>query len=581
MKNNNLDQLRHSMAHLLVAAVRDIWPDAQNAIGPAIENGFYQDFDMGEVKVSNDDFPKIEARMRKLLKKWGPFKEQVVTPAEAKKEFAWNKYKTELIDDFAKGDKTITLNNPGNFIDLCRGGHVDNPKVEMKHFKLLSIAGAYWKGDEKNKMLTRIYGTAFPSQEELDKHLWMLEEAKKRDHRKIGAEQELFIISEEVGPGLPIWLPKGAIIREELEQWAKQTEKEWGYQAVATPHITKEGLYHTSGHLPYYEDDMFPAMELDGGEKYYLKPMNCPHHHMVFKARSRSYRELPLRIAENGMCYRYEGSGELFGLMRVRALDINDAHIYCTIEQAAEEFAQVMRLHEYYYKSLGINDYYLEMALRDPKDKDKYHGDEKMWKLAEKLMREAVSKVDIEMIEEEGSAAFYGPKIDFVIRSSIGREFAVSTNQIDLYMGDRFKLKYTDSDGSEQTPAIIHRAPLGSQERFIGFLIEHFAGAFPLWLSPVQILLTTISKDQVPYAKEVEKELKAAGIRVELDDSDRSLGKKLAVASSQKHPYIGIIGTKEAGSGEITVKARDGKQDNYSLDPLIEKLTQEIKEKSL
>ena len=466
-------------------------------------------------------------------------------------------------------------------VDLCAGPHVESTG-QIKAVKLLSTAGAYWHGDEKNKMLTRIYGTAFASKAELEKHLWQLEEAKKRDHRKLGQQLELFVIRDEVGPGLPLWLPKGNIIREELENWAKETEKKWGYQRVATPHITKAQLYYTSGHLPYYKGDMFPPMKLDDDQEYYLKPMNCPHHHMIYSALPRSYKDLPLRLAEYGMCYRYEASGELFGLMRVRSLNINDAHIYCTQDQAVEEFAQVMRLHEYYYHALGINDYHLEMALRDPNKKDKYHGDEAMWALAEKLMRQAVAKVDIKMVEEEGSAAFYGPKIDFIIPSSIGRQFAVSTNQIDLYMGNRFGLKYTDNQGSEQTPVIMHRAPLGSHERFIGFLIEHFGGAFPAWLSPVQVTIIPIAERHSTYAHEVADQLLAANIRIELKSEAESMQKKIRNAEMQKIPYILVVGDREEHAKAVNIRIRGQKdQQTLKIDQFIAKISTEISSRSV
>ncbi len=355
-----MNNLRHSCAHLLAAAVKDLYPGVHNAIGPAIENGFYQDFDMGKWTVSETDFPKIEKKMREIDKSWGVLKEKEVSVVQARKDFANNPYKLELINEFAKDGKRITENDPGNFLDLCKGGHVESPlhlKGVIRHFKLLSIAGAYWRGNEKNKMLTRIYGTIFPTKEELDKYLWQVEEAKKRDHRKLGKELKLFTINDKVGQGLVLWLPKGNIIKEELENWAKNTEKKWGYQRVSTPHITRSELFYTSGHLPYYKSDMYPPMKLDKNEEYYLKPMNCPHHHMIFQSESRSYKEFPLRLAEFGTIYRYEASGQLFGLMRVRGMTQNDAHIYCTLEQAVEEFVSVMKLHEYYYKTLGIKEY--------------------------------------------------------------------------------------------------------------------------------------------------------------------------------------------------------------------------------
>ena len=554
-----METLRHSAAHLLAAAVKQLWPSAQPTIGPAIENGFYYDFDFGNIKISEEDLSKIEKKMREILPSWKSFERIDVSPAEAKKEFHGNLYKLELIEELVKNKEKISIYQSGGFRDLCRGGHTDQPSVDLKNFKLLSLAGAYWRGDERNSMLTRIYGTVFPTEEELKKHLAQLELAKERDHRKLGRELELFTVSEEVGPGLILWLPKGNIIKEELEKWAKETESAWGYQRVTTPHITKSGLYHTSGHLPYYQDDMYPPMKLKDGGEYYLKPMNCPHHHLIYASRSRSYRELPLRLAEYGTCYRYEAAGELFGLLRVRGFSQNDAHIYCTPEQAVAEFVAVMKLHEHYYRSLGITDYYLEMGLRDPKKTTKYHGDEKMWKLAEKMMREAVSKLDIKMIEKTGSAAFYGPKIDFIIRSSTGREFATSTNQIDLYMGDRFSLKYADKDGKEKTPVIIHRAPLGSHERFIGFLIEHFGGEFPVWLSPVQAIVIPISEKFTAYGRKVSEALKSKGIRSQLDDRDEKMQAKIRDAQLQKVPYMLVVGEREEKAKSAAVRLRSGK----------------------
>ena len=576
-----METLRHSAAHLLAAAVKQLWPLAQPTIGPAIENGFYYDFDFGQVKISEDDLPKIEKKMREILPNWKSFERIDASPAEAKKEFHDNHYKLELIEELIKNKEKISIYQSGDFRDLCRGGHTDKPSADLKNFKLLSLAGAYWRGDEKNSMLTRIYGTVFPTEEELKKHLAQLELAKEHDHRKLGRELELFTVSEEVGPGLILWLPKGNIIKEELEKWAKETESAWGYQRVTTPHITKSGLYHTSGHLPYYQDDMYPPMKLKDGGEYYLKPMNCPHHHLIYASRSRSYRELPLRLAEYGTCYRYEAAGEIFVLLRVRGFSQNDAHIYCTPEQAVAEFVAVMKLHEHYYRSLGITDYYLEMGLRDPKKTTKYHGDEKMWKLAEKMMREAVSKLDIKMIEKTGSAAFYGPKIDFIIRSSTGREFATSTNQIDLYMGDRFSLKYADKDGKEKTPVIIHRAPLGSHERFIGFLIEHFGGEFPVWLSPVQAIVIPISEKFTAYGRKVSEALKSKGIRSQLDDRDEKMQAKIRDAQLQKVPYMLVIGEKEAKSKNLNVRIRGQKEvETIDRKKFIERIKKEIKEKN-
>ncbi len=572
-----LDNLRHSTAHLLAAAILELYPNAKRTIGPAIENGFYYDFDFGEVKIAESDFPVIEAKMKELIKTWKGFEKEDVTTEKAKEFYKDNEYKIELIEEFSGEGKNLTFYKSGEYSDLCRGGHVNHPESEIKHFKLLSVAGAYWRGSEKNKMLTRIYGTVFPTKTELDKYLENLELAKKYDHRKLGQELELFTISEKVGQGLVLWMPKGNVIKEQIENWAKRTEEEWGYKRVTTPNITKSGLYHTSGHLPYYKDDMYPAMKLDDSEEeYFLKPMNCPHHHMIFDATQHSYRDLPLRLAEYGTCYRYESSGELFGLMRVRGFAQNDSHIYCTEEQAVEEFVKVMKLHEYYYKTLGITDYHLELALRDPNNTKKYHGNEEMWIKAEKLMREAVKQVDIPMVEEIGSAAFYGPKIDFIIHSKIGREFAISTNQIDLFMGERFGLKYTDKDGKEKTPVIIHRAPLGSHERFIGFLIEHYGGAFPTWISPVQVKVLPISEKHLDYANEVVRELKQNGIRVELDERAETLGNKIRNAQNEKVPYMLILGDKEIEEKAVSVRKRDGSNLSMQITKFIGIIKDEI-----
>lgn len=578
-KDTNSESIRHSCAHLLAAAVLELYPDTKLTIGPAIENGFYYDFEF-KTPITEEDLPTIEKEMNKILPTWKKFLKREITPKEAKEIYKDNPYKLELIEEIEKRKESITLYKAGKFEDLCRGGHSENPSEEIGVIKLLSLAGAYWRGDEKNKMLTRIYGTCFSTQKELDDYLKLLEEAKKRDHRKLGQELEIFTISEKVGPGLILWLPKGTIIKDELETFAKDTEKEWGYQKVSTPNISKSGLYFTSGHLPYYKDSMYPPMKLNDNEEYYLKPMNCPHHHMIFESKKRSYKELPLRLAEYGTCYRYEASGELFGLMRVRGFTQNDAHIYCSVEQAVDEFVKVMKLHEYYYKTLNIKEYHLELALRDPKDNKKYHGDDKMWELAEKLMREAVKKTNIPMVEQLGNAAFYGPKIDFIVKSSIGREFAVSTNQIDLYMGERFGLKYVDKDGNEKTPVIIHRAPLGSHERFIGFLIEHYGGAFPLWLSPVQISLLPITDAQNDFANEVAEKLRTQRIRVEVDSRNERLEAKIRDATLQKVPYLGIIGKLETESKAIALRSREGKDlGKIEISALINKLKEEIDKK--
>jgi len=579
-ENNKLQNLRHTLAHLLAASIRAIYKDSQNAIGPAIDDGFYQDFELVE-PISENDLPKIEKKMRELLKKWNAFEKREVTPQEAKKEFAWNKYKVELIEEFAKDGKNLTFYTCGDFIDLCKGGHLENPSKELPFdaFKLDRVAGAYWRGDEKNKMLTRIYGLAFETKEELDAYIMQRIEAEKRDHRELGKKLELFTFDEEVGKGLPIWLPKGNIIKEELENWAKETEKKWNYQRVTTPIITKENLFYTSGHLPLYKESMYAPISIEE-ENYYIKPMNCPFHHKVFSALPRSYKDLPLRLAEYGWCHRYEDSGSLFGLMRVRGMQMNDAHIYTTQEQAINEFVDVIRLHEYYYKVLDIDKYEMELALRDPKKIDKYHGEEKDWKMAEEMTIKAMelSGVPFKIVHE--GAAFYGPKMDFQIYSSIGRSFTASTNQLDLYMGKRFKLEYTDKDGSRKTPFIIHRAPLGTHERFIGFLIEHFGGAFPLWLSPVQVKVIPVRENHNEYARKIFESLRENNIRVELDEGDQNLGTKVRDAKNNKLPYWIVVGDKEIEANKITLESRDsGQLGQMSREELIKKLLEEIKNK--
>ena len=546
-------------------------------MGPATEDGFYFDFDLAE-KISEADFPKIEKEIQKLIKADLPMKQEFLTLAQAKVMFKDNPYKLDWLDRITNRGEKISIYRTGEAdVDLCKGPHVKSTG-HIKAFKLLSVAGAYWHGDEKNKMLTRIYGTAFYSQEELNQYLHNLEEAKKYDHRKLGAQLEIFTISDAVGPGLILWLPKGQIIREQLENWARQTEKDWGYQHVTTPNIGKTKLYKTSGHLPYYKKDMYPVMKGKKGEEYILKPMNCPHHHQIFLAKKRSYKELPLRIAEFGTCYRFEASGELFGMMRVRGFTQNDAHIYCSEDRAVDEFVSVMKLHEYYYKKLGITKYHLELALRN-KNKSKYMGSDVMWQKAERMMRRAQKQVKIPMTVEYGNAAFYGPKIDFIIESSISRQFAISTNQIDLFMGTRFGLKYTDSNGKDKTPVIIHRAPLGSHERFVGFLIEHYAGAFPVWLAPVQAVIIPISQKQNAFARKLLKQL---NLRVELDDRSQSMQSRIRDAEMQKVPYLLILGDKELKSKKVAVRQRGGGDlGTMDISKFIDKITKEINAKIL
>lgn len=562
-----LDNLRHSAAHLLAAAVRKLWPNAKNAIGPAIENGFYQDFDMGDVKLSEADFGKIEKEMHNIASEWREFKVQEVSADQAKKDFAWNPYKVELIEEFAAGGKKITENNPGNFLDLCKGGHVKNPKKELQYFKLLSVAGAYWRGSEKNPMLTRIYGTAWKTREELENHLHQLEEAKRRDHRKIGQDLELFTMHPDVGPGLILWLPKGTVIKEEIEKLGKEVEAQEGYVRVSTPHIAKEALYVTSGHLPYYKDDMYPPMQAEDGN-YYLKPMNCPHMHMIYKAKHHTYKEFPIRYAEFGTVYRYEDSGTLMGMLRVRGMTQNDAHLYCLENQVLDEIASVMRIHQEYYKIFDLKDFYIELALPDFEvKKDKYFANPQAWEKSIQILRDAAKQLKLDVVENVGGAAFYGPKFDFNIKSVTGREFGASTNQLDFGSAERFKLEYTDQDGRGKiVPYIIHRAPLGSDERFIGFLIEHYAGSFPAWLSPVQVVVLPISDVNLEYCRQLTEKLKAVGLRTELDARNETLQAKIRDAQLAKVPYMLVVGNREEEAKTVAVRLRSG-EDVGSIKP--------------
>ncbi|MBP6060499.1 MAG: threonine--tRNA ligase [Candidatus Pacebacteria bacterium] len=579
---DKLNGLRHTLAHLLAAAVGEIYKfdKVKLTLGPAIENGFYYDIDFGDQKVADADLKKIEDRMRKILPKWTTWEHKELSKDEATAFFK-NEYKVELINGIVERGEKITAYTCGGFTDLCRGGHTEHPATDInpEAFKLDRVAGAYWRGDEKNKMLTRIYGLAFETKEELNAYIFQQEEALKRDHRELGKKLELFTFDEEIGKGLPIWLPNGTIIKEELENWAKETENKRGYKRVSTPIITKENLFYTSGHLPLYKESMYAPISIEE-ENYYIKPMNCPFHHKVFSALPRTYKELPLRLAEYGWCHRYEDSGSLFGLMRVRGMQMNDAHLYVTPEQAIQEFVDVIKLHEYYYKVLGIEKYEMELALRDPKKLDKYHGEESDWKIAEEMTMKAMelSGVPFKVVHE--GAAFYGPKMDFQIYSSIGRSFTASTNQLDLYMGKRFGLEYTDKDGSKKTPFIIHRAPLGTHERFIGFLIEHFAGNFPIWLSPVQVKIIPVRENHNEYAKKVYEMLKENNIRAEFDDKDENLGTKVRDAKNNKIPYWIVVGDKEIAESKVTLESRDaGNLGQISQAEMLAKFLAEIKNK--
>ena len=554
----------HSTAHLMAEAVESMFPGVKFWVGPSIDRGFYYDIDLGGRTVSEDQLKEIETLMANLARQNNAYQRKAVPKAEAVSYFneKGDEYKLDLLQNLTDGE--ITFYTQGGFTDLCRGPHIPHTGF-IKAVKLTNIAGAYWKGDENNKQLTRIYGVSFPSQKELDEYLLMLEEAKKRDHRKLGKELGIFTFDDEVGPGLPLWMPNGTIVIEELENLAKKTELDAGYKRVVTPHIAKESLYLTSGHLPYYKDGMFPPMELDG-VKYYLKAMNCPHHHKIFSAESRSYKELPLRLAEYGTCYRYEQSGELFGLMRVRCLHMNDAHIYCTREQFADEFRAVNDMYLKYFKIFGIDKYVMRLSLHDPaKLGQKYINEPELWLETEAMVREVLIESNIPFVEVPDEGAFYGPKIDVQIWSTIGREFTLATNQVDFAQGRRFQLSFTNKDNQAETPLIIHRAPLGTHERFIGFLLEHYAGKFPLWLAPVQVKLLPISDKFIPYCQEILAELKKADIRVELDDRGEKIGRKIRDTELMKVPYMFVVGEKEVNERKVAVR-KQGKGDEGSKD---------------
>jgi threonyl-tRNA synthetase len=569
----------HSSAHLMAEAVESLFPGVKFWVGPPLENGFYYDMDLGDRKITEEDLAALEKKMTELARQNNSYIRKEVPKAEAVQYFTekGDEYKLDLLQGLEDGK--ITFYTQGGFTDLCRGPHIPSTGP-IKAIKLTNIAGAYWKGDEKNKQLTRIYGITFPNQKELDEYLHMLEEARKRDHRKLGKELGIFTMDDDVGPGLPLWLPNGTIIIEELEKLAKETEEEAGYKRVVTPHIAKESMYLTSGHLPYYQDSMFPAMELDG-TKYYLKSMNCPHHHKIFAAEPKSYKDLPLRLAEYGTCYRYEQSGELFGLMRVRCLHMNDAHIYCTKEQFAQEFIAVNNMYLKYFKIFGIDKYVMRLSLHDPeKLGQKYINEPELWKETEAMVRQVLTDAQIPFVEAAGEGAFYGPKIDVQIWSAIGREFTLATNQVDFAQGRRFQLEYTTKDNATDVPLIIHRAPLGTHERFIGFLLEHYAGKFPVWLAPLQVKLLPISDKFLPYAQEVQQQLRKAHVRVEIDERNEKIGKKIREAELSRVPYMLVVGEKEMTERKLSVR-RQGKGDagTQTVDEFINTIVDEIAER--
>lgn len=581
-EESELYRIRHSAAHVMAEAVLQHYPEALLAIGPPIEDGFYYDFDLGKDEKGKpktftpEDLEKIEATMKKLLKKNAPFQQSHMSVADAKAHFANDPYKLELIEDLAAGKvdengnvtqeavEEVSIYQHREFVDLCRGPHVPfTKKVKHNAVKLLRTGGAYWRGDENRPQLQRIYGTAWFNKDELQAYLDLLEEAKARDHRRLGRELDIFHLSQLVGSGLPLWLPKGAILRQTLQSFLQDAQLARGYLPVITPHIGKLDLYITSGHYPYYKDSQYTPIDVDE-EQFMLKPMNCPHHIEIYKSRARSYRDLPLRLAEFGTVYRYEQSGELNGLTRVRGFTVDDSHLFVTPDQLEEEFIGVVELIQHVFQTMGFHDFRARLGTNDP-NSDKYAGSPEIWQKGIAAIKQAADKVGMAYSEEVGEAAFYGPKLDFIFRDVLKREWQLGTVQVDFLLPERFDITYTGEDGQKHRPVMIHRAPFGSMERFIGILIEHFNGAFPLWLSPVQATIIPITDRHMDYAREMEKTLKAVGLRVEVDDSNNRMNAKIRNAQLQKTPYMLVIGDREMEAGQTAVRTRN-EEDRGAMD---------------
>ena len=579
-----LDNLRHSCAHLLASAVVELYPDVKLAIGPSIENGFYYDIDFGDTKISEEHFPKIERQMRDNIKTWKGFEKEELDQIEAKKQYKSNPYKEELIDQYTENGKVKvgfykSVGSKSSYFegreywDLCKGGHVESPSEEIKHFKLLSIAGAYWRGDEKNRMLTRVYGTCFPTQEELENYLKMLEEAEKRNHKKLGRELGLFMF-HETAPGMAYWLPKGVTLYNELINFWRVEHKLENYKEIFSPLINKRELYETSGHWDHYRENMFLS-ETEEGETYALKPMNCPNAMVVFGSETRSYRDLPLRLSDTDTLHRFERSGTLNGLLRIREFRQDDAHIFVTEDQIVDEYKKLFALTEKFYSIFGL-EYKFRLGTRP----DDFMGDEKLWDKAESELKSVLESSGKEYFVLEGDGAFYGPKIDILMKDALGREWQMGTLQLDFQQPLRFNLKYSASDGTTKTPIAIHRVIYGSLERFIGVLIEHFGGAFPTWLSPVQVKILPISEKQIEYATKIKNTLLENGIRVELDERAETLGSKIRDAQVEKMPYMLIVGDKEVEKNEVSVRNRSGKSENMELEEFIKNVKTEIDNKN-
>ena len=580
--NLKLANIRHTLAHLLAQAVKAEHPNAKLTLGPAIDNGFYYDVDFGSTKLSDDDLPKLEKIMRQNLSNWKEFTNKELSPEDALEYFKDNEYKTELINEIRDRDEKITLYTCDGFTDLCRGGHATNPNKEIKmdSFKLDRVAGAYWRGNENNKMLTRIYGLAFSTKDELDSYINQQEEAQKRDHRKLGKELELFTIIEEIGGGLPLFYPNGAIMRREIENFITDVQEKRGFMPIWIPHITKGKLYEISGHLDKY-DAMYTPMTIDEGEKYYLKPMNCPHFMMLYKTLPHSYRDLPVRYVSTTTNYRYEKSGELSGLTRVRSLTQDDCHVFCEPTKIHDEIKVMLEMISELYKTFGFEDFYVRISLRDSQNKSNYLGNDDVWDRAENALREIVKSTGWNYKEAEDEAAFYGPKLDFMFKDALGREWQLSTIQLDFNLPEKFELDYTNDAGEKVRPVVIHRAMLGSTERFMGIMIEHFAGKFPTWLSPIQVAIIPVRENHEEESLKIQEELRASGIRCEIYTGNDSLGKRIHKANKFNTPYVIVFGDKEMSSGVLTIESRNGKMEGVSKYEFIEKITKEIKEKTL
>jgi threonyl-tRNA synthetase len=590
MPNDKLNNLRHSTAHLLAAAVLELHPGTKRAIGPAIETGFYYDFDFGDKKIADEDLPKIEQKMREIAKIWDSFERIEVDNNEAMKQFNNEPYKLELIEEFSKDGQTLTIYKSGNYSDLCRGGHTPYPKNNLKHFKLLSIAGAYWRGDEKNKMLTRIYGTAFSTKQELEDYLTMLEEAKKRDHRKLGRELDLFVFSDLVGKGLPLFTPRGTLLRELINDFSQSLRIKRGYQKVWIPHITKNDLYKVSGHWDKFGDELFLVQSQETSDQMVMKPMNCPHHQQIYASKPRSYRDLPIKYLETTTIYRDEKAGELNGLSRVRSATQDDSHVFCRPDQIKAVYSEMIAIVQEFYSAINMT-YRARLSFRDPTTPEKYLGEVSLWETAQNILLEVAKENNLDYFIAEGEAAFYGPKIDFMVQDALGREWQLGTPQLDFVQPKRFGISYVDQEGKEQTPVMLHFALAGALERFLSVYIEHTAGAFPLWLAPLQVELLPIADRHIEYAESIYNKLLDAGIRVSLNRDKATLQSKIRDATLQKVPFMGIIGDKETQNGElrtkninemmISVRSRDGRDlGQLSLADFLQQLQQQIDKKA-